>query len=484
MTWLQEGHFAYGLGPTANVQNDSLRVSVTVDTGVVPEDGATITNSTKSATAKYRGNSGGSGPVYLFFINESEKSTEDVWENTDSLTWTGGTGTMGADEIKNDVESSGFYWLRPVFSAPASPPAGIDYFMLFRLEENTGYYRALVDREDWDTTWSVSGEALDMSFFPYDHSSGDTYENPGELLPLWPGPYDADGLPETIMDALDSVQSVAWHKNCLFAAEGNIIRMSEPEKPCYFREAFSLDAGDDVLKMVSRDELLEVYTPTGIKYVVGASPYFELRETGITEGPVSRDSIVKTDVGTFALFDDGLYVVTGTARRNLTAGVNTPWLKAMAGAGDSVGGASQGIFYLCDTNGDVLAYDWDQDEFFNRTFSAQPAGFFYSDDRRALVAKVGGAFYEVGSSVSSIAWAISFGKQGDYRHRPVPGFASIDCDGEMILSVRVDGSLVRSYALDGTEDVPLPIDRGRFYQLGLSGTGTEADTEIRSLSTR
>jgi hypothetical protein len=481
MAWTKDGHFVYGLSDTLTVKQDAVRLTITVDTGTAPADGVTITNTAKSnATAKKRGSTGAGA---YWFISKSERSTATTWQNTDTLTWSGGTGHLDADEADVDTD---LYdgWIRPYFLAPASPPAGVTHYMMFRLEDSTGYYRALWKKSAFGTVWAVAETSRDAVFFPYMHDTGDTFDSPGPLLPLYPGPYDKDFVPETTLYSMDSAQAVAWHKNCLFVASGNIIRASEPEKPCYFREAFSLDAGDTVLKMVSRDELLEVYTPTAVKYVIGAAPFFELRETGISEGPVSKDSIVRTDVGTFALFDDGLYLISGSTRRNLTAGNNTPWVYALTTPGSAVGGASQGIFYLCATDGTVLAYDWEQDEWFNRTFTAQPVGFFYSDTRRALVAKVSSALLEVGSGVAAVTWSLAYPTQGDYRSQPIPGFASIDCDGAMVLKVYVEDDLVRSLAVSGSEDVPLPVERGRFYQLKLSGSGTKANTSIRSMRAR
>ncbi len=270
-------------------------------------------------------------------------------------------------------------------------------------------------------------------------------------------------------------------------AEGNILRFSEPEQFRYFRSWAQIDAGEEILAVVSREEVAEVYTKSSVKYIVGAPPYFELRETGVTEGPISKESIVKTDVGTFALFADGIYLSRGGSRKNLTAGVNTPWLEAMTSPATAVGGASKGIYYLVDADGSSIAYDWEQGEWFSHPFPERPEGFLHIPDT-GLVARLPGTpetHLTVGTdSTTAVTWSISFAEHGDGRLRKPPSSLFLDIDGEMTMTFYTDGEATLIENIAETNHFPLPIGRCRYWSLTLGGSGKKSDTEIRKMEWR
>ena len=458
-----------GLSGVTEVAFDVETVSLSGYTGVWPEMGAALSVSGKG-TALFRG---GLPSAKQLLFRSNEKTSATAWAAGDTVAWTGGSGTIAAGGGEADLTNNVYVYFD---CGGAAVPYGVTRAALYRLEDATGYWRHVHEMatdligNDWLT---------DNKYFPYSNPQRTA------LLPSWPGPLDEQSLPETLLSSLAAAQAVASHKGCLFAAEESKIRFSEPEQPRYFRDWTVLDAMGMVLAMVSRDEVLEVYTPTAVKYIVGNAPYFEIRETGITEGPVARDSIVRTDIGTFALFDDGICLVTGSARRNLTSGVNTPWLEAMADRESAVAGSSHGVYYLVDDGGNCLAYDWEADEWFGRSFPAKPLGFLYCDGARALVAKLGsGSLIGLGASPGAVAWAAAYPEIGGGRLAAGPDEVTVDCDGDMLLEYRVDDTVAAVFALSGPEIVPLPVERGRTWRVRLSGVGSAADTAVRAVEWR
>ncbi|TLN22734.1 hypothetical protein FDZ71_03275 [bacterium] len=286
-----------------------------------------------------------------------------------------------------------------------------------------------------------------------------------------------------MLSGLSSVQALALHKGCLFVAQGSLIRFSEPENPRYFRDWGCMDALGEVLAIVSKGEIAEVFTKTAVKYITGSAPYFEIRDTSITEGPASASSIVKTDVGTFALFDDGIYVVNGQNRKNITAGMNTPFVEGLVEPQNAIGGASKGVYYLVDADGSCLAYDWEEDEWFFRRFDSRPLAFAYLDDARGLVARLGGqtpTHLKIAASDEPVRWALSWPEKGDGKLRTMPSRLTVDCEGEMAFSYRVDGEILSAQPISGTAEIPLPVARGRSAQITLSGENSPSGAAIRS----
>ncbi|TAL17049.1 hypothetical protein EPN96_06630 [bacterium] len=465
-----------GFSPVFNFENTgymAIYIRMAPGLWLPPVAGDILTNSTKTDTAIVRDiallNYSMTERFFCILIKDSEKTANQLWATNDIVTWPGGPFNQGS--LKRDETPSA---VTPTLANGTAFPAGVDGWALNRMEGSTGIWRET-------GLTSTETELSDSDYFPYE-DVGLT-----KLFKAWPGPLDNNYLPETLAGPLLAAQTLAVHKGCLFVAQGSKIRYSEAEQPRYFREWAALDAGGEVLAIISRDEVAEVYTPTAVKYLTGSAPYFELRETGINEGPVSGDSIVQTDIGTFALFDDGLYLVRNSNRENVTSGVNTPFIEGLSDRGSAVGGASRGVYYLVDADGSCLAFDWEEEEWFRREFPARPEGFLYLDDPRSLVAKLPGSpdyFRKVASGTGSVLWSALWPEKGDGKLRPAPSAAVIDSEGEMTFTFLVDGEVESVMAAGGAEEMPLPLARGRYVSFMLSGEGSGVDTAIRKAELR
>ncbi len=458
--------YVTGLGSPVKFTNTFKQINTSVPDSVDVPYGTKITNSTKSGDEAYvRGYGFWATGLHAFLIDTTEQTGSSTWESGDTIVLEGiGTYTLAGLDNYYDV------YAYPYFSIPATKPAGCAT-LLYRLDNTAGFYHRV-------------GEESAALVKDTDSSPDFPYKTDGSFLERWPGPLDLNYLPEQLVGSLDNAKVVGVHKGCLFLAEGSTLRYSEPEQFRYFRKSFNLDVGDTILKVVSRRETAEIYTPTTVKYLVGNPPYFELREIGITEGPVSVGSITTTDTGTFALFDDGIYLLDGSARKNMTAAINSPYIEKLDNPHTTIGGASQGIYYLVDENGGCLAYDWEQGEWFFRQFTAQPQAFLYIDNARSLVAKLPDRFKAIGTQPTETAWALTTGETGDGRLRPTPPKVFVDMDGEIILEFLIDGSSVCSYPIQGPQEVNLPVDRGYYYQVRLTGSSGPEDTEIRNVEFR
>jgi hypothetical protein len=262
-----------GFSPVFNFENTgylAIHISMSPGLWITPSPGDILTNSTKGDTAVVRDvvllNYTLTERRFCVLIREEEKTANQSWAANDLVNWPGGPfnqGSLRRDETPTAVT--------PVLANAAALPAGVDGWALNRMEGSTGIWR--------ETGWTPAEPALsDSHYFPYEDAALT------KLFKAWPGPLDNNYLPETLAQPFSEASALAVHKGCLFVAEGSLIRYSEAEQPRYFREWAALDAGGQVLAIISRDEVAEVYTPTAVKYLTGSAPYFELRETGINEG--------------------------------------------------------------------------------------------------------------------------------------------------------------------------------------------------------
>lgn len=472
-----DGYYS-GLSDVLDVKNETTLISFTVAMSPAqkPAIGATVTNTTKSETATVVGYSSVPSPIgYTDLLIDSKSSGKtQTWQDTDTITsaspaW---SKTMAGDEVRGEAN--------PTFEVNYTPgEAEATKWALYRL--NTDGFWYLVPNE----LGSNPDVLADNIKQEYVDSRDNAIDWPGTYA-AWPGPYDNNYLPEDVIGAFTTAKVQTVHKGCLFIAEGDQVRFSEAEQPRYFRDKFSLDAGNTILKIVSRGEIAEIHTPTDIRYIVGNSPYFEIRDTVATEGPVSKESITPTDVGTFALFDDGIYVVEGTQRRNITRGVLTPTIEALTSASGTVGGASKGIYYLVDTDGSGVAYDWEQDEWFAFDFGTQPTGFLYSDSARALIAKISGAYQAIGNGTTATAGAATWKEFGDGRLRKFQTRVHVDATltSEVLMQFKADGSVLSGYPIDEPGEFPMPIDRAKFWAIRMSWTAKPSEVAIRSVELR
>ena len=159
----------------------------------------------------------------------------------------------------------------------------------------------------------------------------------------------------------------------------------------------------------------------------------------------------------------------------------------MSDPANSIGGASHGIYYLVDADGSCLAYDWEADEWFTRSFSEKPVAFRYSDNARSLIAilPTGPLTYlAVGGGSGDTDWSLAFGEEGDGKLRKTPCEVRAEIEGELTMSLLVDGVEASSFTLDESGRYPLPLKRGRHYQIKLSGTAAPGELEIREMEPR
>lgn len=355
------------------------------------------------------------------------------------------------------------------FSPSGTLPAGATGWDLYRLS-NAGIYHQVGSATG---TASITDESTDADITDYN---------------VYSGPLDTQGLPDTLV-VPGTQQTLCLHKGCLFLGDVNgLVSWSEGsitgKEYRWFRAGFQLDVGGAVWGMVSRGEGLEIYTPNGIKNIIGNAPYFELRDTQIHEVATSRFSIVGTDYGTFYQAADGLRVLQAGVTKLLSQGWNRPWFTAIATPGSTIAGASKGRYYLVDSTGRTLIFDWEAQEWSSRTFAVQPGGFRWSPTGRYLVAKVASSYVSVESDATEpVSWIVQYPTRAGARNRPIPSGFWLDNVGPMDLTVYVDDAVAgRTPITDTTHGrVRLPMARGVDWYLTLSGTGTPASAAIRSL---
>lgn len=403
------------------------------------------------------------------------------WDNAETVEYDNGGVVSGTINGTSDPDLTSYL---PIFSSGYTTIYGdMIKWALYQLDPISSKWLRHAQADFFTDDITAS------QFFPYESDEV-------TFLPEWPGPVDATGDPVNMVTR-DDIKSateatclpIEVHKGCLFIAVGDKIYFSEPEQPRYFRENSVVQSISPVLKMVSRDEILEVYTDGAVKYIIGNAPYFEIRETGINEGPISRTVVAKSDIGTFALFEDGLYLCNGASRRNLTAGNNTSWIRdhrAKLTSGTMFSG--KGVVYLLDTDGEALCYDWEHDEFYNRSFEIySDKTAFYVESQKSLVYwKTVDSYASIETSDSAVSWAVKWKQIGSGKLRPTPVRTFIDADttNGFLLSFYNENDQVDTFAVDGPREYTLPAGRARFYSFRASGSDKSTEMTFRMIEAR
>jgi hypothetical protein len=466
--WVTGLGFVTGFSDVVKIENDALHLSYVTHTGQHLVTGGTVTNTTLGKTAVAHGVSTDPvGGTTTFLIRESEKSAPGAWASGNTVTWDGGSAALGGAEAPTDAQA--------FFLPPLSPPPEACGWVLYGLEEETGYWRR-ISNDEGEGGWPLGDVRRgDTTWFPFADDQG-IHE-----LSLYDGPLDLSGLPETLLPAIAEAHAATVHKGCLFVAEGEVIRYSEPFRPRLFRAWAKLNAGGTVLSLVSRSAVVEVYTALGVCEIRGDSPTFELCDLGIRQGPVAAASIVATEGGTFALYADGVYAYADGLLRNLTAGVHTSWIFSLERPEAAVAGARLGVYYLVAEDGEALCYDWRNDEWFHRKFSPPPLGFL-PEPVHGAVAKTEETCLIPEGGDGPVAWAVEWGGGGDGLSRPAPGRVFLDVDGEAWVELLVDGERVCRFPAPETPGyVRLPFARGRRWSICLDGVGCFADVAVKEV---
>lgn len=457
--WLLDG-VSTEPGETVELEQTAYRVNYTTGNGTQPVLGETMTSGAKSAVVQQvqvgSGTWAGGDAVGTIVLDEG-----DLFADLDSLTFSGGaTATASSDEIalENAILA---------LSEPSGAPADADGWVLYALDD-AGYYHRLDDA-------ALGATIRDLS------SAADLL-----ALPTYAGPLDNDYVPETLL-APTAADGFVAHKRCLFLWDGALVRYSEGDAPRQFRENATLHFGANVLAMVSRGEVVEVYTSAGMRYIVGEPGLFEYRETQIGESIVNRASLWPTEKATAAVFPDGLYQVTTPKRASLTVNQATPWFEAITDPDGVVVGASEGIFYVADGTR-CLALDWEAREFFDLELPAAASGFYWSAVQKALVLVTAGAYYLMEQGTDPVEFALQGPTMGDpSQFLPLPAALLVLAKGPMTLEVYgefYDGEesdaelLYQDVLIQGVTRYPLPAEAVQSWFWVLTGSGTRDTHKI------
>lgn len=459
----------FGLSPVVEVTNDAYKVGIygTNATGAAPIYGETFTVGT-AGTATVLGvtsrSAWGTDVVVLLYTPPGTFASGDV-----ATFASGGVATFDSGEA-----TAAF--VLPSIDSGTSLPSGADRLALFGLANSGIYY--LLGRSGTSAT-----VLSDTSYF------GELLDSDRQPLQPYAGPLDANGYPEPLV-VPGTCQTLVLHKGCLFVAEGNLLKWSEAAisgvEYRWFREGFGIDCGGTIWALVSRGELLEVYTDKGVRLVVGSAPYFEVRDSQMHEIAISRWSVVGTDIGTFYHAADGLRLARPTSiatmeSKLLSKGWNGPWFDGLVDPPDTVGGASKGVYYIVDSDGACLAYDWEKEEWRTRSFDSRPLGFSWSETELHLVAKVGSEYVAVESEAdTAVDWLVQYPSRPGSKNRPIQSKIWLNNVGPMSVKVYVDDDLVRTIpvAYSARGRLRMPMARGSGWYLTIDGTGTRETNKI------
>lgn len=462
--WAGAGGYISGLSPILEVTNNAYRQQASAGSGAVPVYGETFSVGTGTAT-------------YLGGVGASWSGGETIFYSPPGTFASGATATFasgGAAVLYGSEATAAFVLPSLQVGTGTAPPTGMTAAALYGLANSGIYYRT-------GTGASGTNALSDTTYFE------SLLDADRQALVPYEGPLDANGLPETLV-VPGTCQTLAIHKGCLFVAESNLLKWSEGAitgvEYRWFREGFGIDCGGTIWSLVSRGELLEVFTDKGIKYIVGNAPYFEIRDSQIHEVAVSRYSIVGTDIGTFYHAADGLRLLTAAATKLLSQGWNTPWFEDIAAPGSTKAGASKGKYYLVDATGRCLMYDWEGEEWQERTFATQPSGFLWSATDLHLVAKVSSSYVAVEDApLTAVSWIVQRPTRSGAKNSPIPSFFWLDNVGPCTVKVYVDdvltGTIPVAYTTKGR--IRLPRARGVAWYMTIEGTGTAETSAIRSL---
>ncbi len=354
---------------------------------------------------------------------------------------------------------------------------------------NQKYYEAkqtylgdgTASEQDWG--WDFGGPVGDSLY--YNAVLFDVDGTTAEIYDEYSGPYTDDGLAEPLYDfGTTDPKCLCFHKGCLLVGEGNLVRYSEPYSPRIFRTWAAVNASSTVRRIVSRDEIVEVYTDAGPKYIVGNPPYFEIRETNVKDGIVSARAVTPTEVGTFILLRDGVYLFKNGTIEPITRGYNTPFIETLTNPSTAFSSAGDGVYMLVDGGTQALAWDWHSDEFYLKTFGTTI--YDLKDFGNGMFAEYGDS--DIGTSMSietgtaAVAWEAGYAAAGEGHDIPAPSSMWVDSDGEYKLTLTVDGTNISpSVRVAKPGRVRLPKARGRKWNVTASGTNASSEIEIRRI---
>lgn len=424
------------------------------------------------------------GTVGATFTGPSGTGTACLWHNetTDKhvfLTNVSGSFSKGEFGTWASGANGKISGAAEQFMSPALLPAGT------RSSESGWNLYGLDDGGSWRQVGAGGIYTYATSGTWYFDTVQDSTPDISTLTP-YDGPLDPNGLPETLI-VPGTCQVVALHKGSLLVGEGNLLRWSEGAitgiEYRWFRDGYAMDCGGTVWAIVSRGEIAEIWTSAGVKYLVGSTPYFELRDYQLREPAISRYSIHAIDAGTFYHASDGLRLLAGGASKLLSNDWNTPWFDAITNPTTTVGGGSQDKYFLCDSTGRCITFRWSDQEWGERTFTSQPVGFLWSPTGCYVVAKVGAAYLSLEAGAGAVSWQIQYPTRSGGRNRPLPSYFFLNNVGDLTADVYVEDVLVRSIPVVGGRKgrIRLPQARGIDWYLVLRGSGTPTSNKIWSV---
>lgn len=478
--------------------------------------GIIVTEATSGAKGFLRGVFDGVSSTELTFIIEQSSGTFDTGTAPPALTFevngtydvgetpdSGGTSGTLSGGTNVAMQNTDKYFV--VVQGSCLETGGRQYMVGYSFDNTSNLYRRAERKyryydlgwHDYDLSygtksltngWDMTGGTRTSSVAVVDRHSDDA-----ELADFddYPGPFDTDGLYE-VLEHLDSdCQCAAEFKGSLLVGQGKTIRYSDSYDIRLFRDWAVLNLNSKVLRIVSRDDTAEVYTEEGIQYIVGNPPYFELRETNVTDGIVSPRAVAPTEMGTFILMPDGVYLFRNGQITPVTVGNNTPWIDSMVNPESSFAFAANGVAYFVDATAGTsespgntaLAFDYHANEMFQKKFPSPVVGAItIADAAYTLEEGTSGTNSKVASGTSSVEWVARYAAGGDGRSIVTPTILKVDCVGEFKLGKYVDDVLVEpAIRIDGAGDARLPKARGRKWYLEASGTDAKDAVKITRL---
>ena len=465
-----------GLAPVATLVNDLQHVQLDMGTADQPTfpTGSGMAIAGTGASGTYTGTFTGyyRSPAGYYEFGIREGTLTGTMASGETLSWagSGGTGTGTLQTAVATVATATYaaaYLIHPATLPSEGTP---DNYTGYALGESGSYY------------WMGQGT------IPISGARGNAVlaKAPANYGTVYDGPLDTNGLPENLI-VPGTCQALTIHKGCLFLGEGQLLRWSEGaltgKEYRWFREGFTIDAGGTIWALISRGEILEVWTSSGVRYAQGNSPYFEIREYQVHEPCIARYSIHATDHGTYYLASDGVRVLSGATSTLLSEGWVSPWFDDIADPTACVGGGSEDRYYLVDATGRCLIWQQSAKEWSERTFSAQPEGFLWSTVGRYPVAKVGANYVSVAAGTGAVSWQAQYPTRSESKNRPLPSFFYLNNVGTVYVDVYVDDAKVKTIQLIGNKRgrVRLPATRGVDWYLVLRGSGTPETSKIWGL---
>jgi hypothetical protein len=347
----------------------------------------------------------------------------------------------------------------------------------------------------WAPDLSGSGQLHTLDGAGTWHRTDNTAYSLDELAtaPVYEGPLDDEALPETLSH-LTTADLVCEHNGSLFVAVGRYLYPSERFSYRSFVTRRRIDCRDPIVGLVSRAEVLEIYTTRRVYLLVGDYPAHALRDLQTVGGPSAWDGLASCSAGTFFLQWDEqtptVFRLTGQGLAPITRGVHTPWLRGLSGAEDAILGADEGFLMIVRKTAvggkhPALCWDFHADEWWTTELDALPLGFRYDPTDRVLVSRTGvGAYVQHGTGTAAVPWVLELKPDRHERFEEGPLFLLFDADGALEVDVLADGVRLQKWPVtaQGEREETMPEGEAKHWRYVLTGTGTASDTEIRSVS--